>query len=211
MGLTRDRSSINRADARSLRAAPFVHHHQRGNFLFFHHGQRRVRQTRSRKLSWDRASSPLPAVRSITSFPRFSSSRRKSPSLMIPARLLALDHCGHSQLLARHFIDHIRHSGRRRDTRQSIARMHQRFDARQFLSQLSARMQVGKVFFLEPASLTQSHGQRIAESKHGGSRSRRRKPERASLLRDRTIQGNIGSRSKRGAGFCGADTPVRGS
>ena len=52
---------------------------------------------------------PPPAVKSSTSLPRFSSSRRKSPSLITPTRFLALNHCRHAQLLARHFINHIRH------------------------------------------------------------------------------------------------------
>ena len=52
-------------------------------------------------------------------------------------------------------------------------------------------MQVGEVFFFKPPPLAQRNRQRIPQRQHGSRRSRRSQPQRASLLRDRTIQRHI--------------------
>ncbi len=76
--------------------------------------------------------------------------------------------------------------------------MHQRFDARQLLAELSARMKTGKVFFLEAAPFGQRHRQRIAERQHCRRGRSRRESERASLFRHRAVEHDVSSLRQRG-------------
>jgi glucose-6-phosphate-specific signal transduction histidine kinase len=48
-----------------------------------------------------------------------------------------------------------------------IAGMHQCFYACELLTQFAPRMQVGKIFFLEPTFFCQRHGQRVSQCEHG--------------------------------------------
>src|SRR6266567_1028333 len=63
------------------------------------------------------------------------------------------------------------------------------------------------LLFLKPASLTQSHRQSISQCQHRRSRSCRSQAQRASLLRNRTIQSHI-RRGRQRRNGCGCPTLV---
>src|SRR5262252_3226993 len=88
--------------------------------------------------------------------------------------------------------------------------MHQRLHPCQPFSQLSPRMQICEIVFLESTALAQSNGQCIAQRQHGGGGGGRRQPQSTSFLRDRTIQRHIRRRRQRGNGSIVIPSEVKG-
>ena len=81
--------------------------------------------------------------------------------------------------------------------------VHEPVDAQQPLSQLSARMQVGKVLLAESLADEKRHRQGVAERQRGGGAGRRSQVERTGLAAHAAVEGRVGGFSQRAGGCAG--------
>ena len=92
----------------------------------------------------------------------------------------------------RHGLQSLANGGRRRDVRQLLAATHDVAHAgEQGAAERAARVETGKVLGLKTARLEQGHGQGVAEHQHGGGAGGRGQVQRAGLLGDVDVQGDI--------------------
>ncbi len=131
---------------------------QRSNLPRLHHLQRVPRKRLRPQSSPGAAFIISPAVCASAPGPSRSSSRRRSPSEIIPSSRAALvHHRRHPQLLVRHLVDHIHHRRLRRNARQSPRPHASPRSPEPAAAPAAPRMQLRKVLRANPrARLTSS-------------------------------------------------------